>query len=134
MKKRGALLFLGFCLLSACSTTNSVRQADEPFIYRPFRKAGRGIVNVATAPLEVINQSLTLAGKGKTQGEILSGYISGATIGIGWTAWRGVSGLFDVATFPLFFPERALIEPEFLTWPGYLSFTPESPPRPVNNP
>lgn len=83
-----------------------------------LRKLGRGIANVATAPLELIRVPELVSRQ--------DGYIAGMSVGLVQGAWRTVQrmvvGAFEVATFPLEIPQgfQPLIMPEFVfahgTW------------------
>lgn len=78
-----------------------------------FKKFGRGIVNMGTAPIELIKQPVTEAEKGESVGEFLTGLVYGAVAGVSWTIYRFLDGLYAVGTFycPSWEPT---IEPEYI--------------------
>jgi putative exosortase-associated protein (TIGR04073 family) len=76
------------------------------------RKLGRGVSNIATAPLELIRTPYLV-----TQQE---GSMAGATVGliqgVGAVIVRELAGVVEVATFFLPFPHgfQPLVKPEFI--------------------
>jgi putative exosortase-associated protein (TIGR04073 family) len=79
------------------------------------RKFGRGLANIITAPLELINQPLNSLHRTQTAGVVpgTTSLLVGIPLGVGWTVCRALAGVIDVATFPLpFF--KPLIKPEFV--------------------
>ena len=89
--------------------------ADEgsgSYVDGMLRKLGRGIANVATCPGELV-RTPTLVGRS-------DGYVASLTVGIIEGAWRtivrGVTGVFEVATFYAEIPKGfdPLMKPEFV--------------------
>ncbi len=79
------------------------------------RKFGRGLANIITAPLELVNQPLNSLHRTQTAGVVpgTTSLLVGIPLGVGWTVYRALAGVIDVATFPLpFF--KPLIKPEFV--------------------
>ncbi len=86
--------------------------ADEDITYKPVKKLGRGIANVATSPFELT--------KGMGDATQEKGIFAGLTWGILQGTYnvvkRAVVGVYEVATFPVPLPkdyEPILEEPEF---------------------
>src|SRR3989338_3793198 len=90
--------------------------ADEtptPYMTGALRKLGRGIVNVASCPAELILTPELVGRK--------DGYLAALTVGILQGAWngivRGVVGATEVVTFFVEFPKQdfaPIVKPEFL--------------------
>ena len=90
--------------------------ADEgspSYMQGALRKLGRGIVNVASCPAELIRTPERVGRK--------DGYLSALTVGILQGAWngvvRGVAGVAEAATFFVKFPKQdfaPIVQPEFL--------------------
>ena len=106
---RGVLL--GVVL--ACGALGAASNADaSSYTDGMLRKLGRGIANVATCPAELV-RTPTLVGQRE-------GYLAGMTVGIVQGAWRtvlrGVTGVFEIATFYAEIPKgfRPLMMPEFV--------------------
>jgi len=93
--------------------------SDKPFISKPFRKFGRGMVNVISSPLELPNQMYLLSDhaheNSKYGVETASAAIEGVFMGAVYTFWRLGSGIYDLITFPLPKYEFCLITPTYLT-------------------
>ena len=75
-------------------------------------KLGRGLANIVTSPMEVINQT--------TRTNATSGGIAAVTVGVlkgvGWTLGRAVVGVYETATFMLPWPNDygpILRDPEY---------------------
>jgi putative exosortase-associated protein (TIGR04073 family) len=98
-----------------CSSTNWVGRKDENPIYRAPRKLARGTVNIVTGPLEIFNQPVRLAGKEQSFVGQFTGAVAGIPVGLGYGVVRIFAGTFDIVTAPILVPQRALIEPEFMT-------------------
>ena len=107
------LLFL--TVFSGCSSTNWVGRKDENPIYRAPRKIARGTVNIVSGPLEIFNQPVRLAKKEQHLAGQITGVVAGVFVGLGYGVGRIVAGAFDIVTAPILVPERALIEPEFMS-------------------
>lgn len=78
----------------------------------PLRKLGRGIANVATCPAELLRTQEFVGRR--------DGYIGAITVGLVEGMWRtvlrGVTGVFEIATFYLEIPKgfEPLMKPEFV--------------------
>ncbi len=79
-----------FCLIFTHDS-----QADE---LNPYKKLGRGITNLATAPLEVFLQPIRMA---KIDGQFALAPVGGVMQGIYYMVMRMGSGMYDVFTFPM---------------------------------
>ena len=73
---------------------------SSPF-FDATKKLGRGIVNVATGPLELIKQPIVEAEKGESVGEFLTGLVYGTFAGVAWTFYRELDGVYEIITFYL---------------------------------
>lgn len=109
LRKRWMGIVAGLALGMSAS---SVVFADEPGQSGMLRKLGRGIANIATCPAELL-RTPELVGR-------RDGYLAGLTVGILQGAWRtivrGVSGVYEVATFYAEIPKgyEPLVKPEFV--------------------
>jgi len=108
-----AMLFL--VVFSGCSSTNWVGREDENVIYRAPRKLARGTVNIVSGPLELLNQPVRLVKKEQSIGGQVTGGVAGVFVGLGYGVGRILAGAFDIVTAPILVPQRALIEPEFMS-------------------
>jgi putative exosortase-associated protein (TIGR04073 family) len=108
-----AMLILA--VLAGCSSTNWVGRNDENRIYRAPRKLARGAVNIVSGPFEIFNQPIRLAEKEQRFERQVAGVVAGVPIGLGYGVGRILAGSFDIMTAPILVPQRALIEPEFMT-------------------
>ena len=102
-------------IFAGCSSTNWVGRKDENPIYRAPRKLARGVVNIVSGPFEIFNQPIRLAEKEQEFGRQVAGGVAGVPVGLGYGVGRILAGTFDIVTAPILTPERALIEPEFMT-------------------
>ena len=78
-----------------------------------LRKLGRGICNCFTFPLEILNQ----ISKTNNSDGPMAAATYGVAKGIVMTGYRALVGVYEVATFPIPFPEYykpILIDPEFM--------------------
>ena len=78
----------------------------------PIKKLGRGICNVATCPLEVIEQMKRVNG---TDGAFAA-MTWGVLKGVAMTGLRAIVGVYEIATFPIPLPAQykpILKDPEF---------------------
>jgi putative exosortase-associated protein (TIGR04073 family) len=100
---------------AGCSSTNWVGREDENPIYRAPRKLARGTVNIVSGPLEIFNQPVRLAKKEEDLGRQVAGVVAGVPLGVGYGVGRILAGTFDIVTAPILVPQRAVIEPEFMT-------------------
>ena len=108
-----AMLILA--VFAGCSSTNWVGRKDENPIYRAPRKLARGTVNIVSGPLEIFNQPVRLAKKEQDFGRQVAGVVAGVPVGLGYGVGRILAGTFDIVTAPILVPQRAIIEPEFMT-------------------
>ncbi len=106
---------LTLAVFVGCSSTNWVGRNDESPIYRAPRKLARGTVNIVCGPLEIFNQPVRLAGKEQEFVGQVAGAVTGIPVGLGYGVGRIVAGTVDIVTAPILVPQRALIEPEFMT-------------------
>jgi putative exosortase-associated protein (TIGR04073 family) len=106
---------LTLAVLAGCSSTNWVGRKDENLIYRAPRKLARGTVNIVSGPLEIFNQPVRLARKEQYFGRQVAGALAGIPVGFGYGVGRIFAGTFDIVTAPILVPQRALIEPEFMS-------------------
>ena len=112
---RWTTAMLTLAVLAGCSSTNWVGRKDENIIYRAPRKLARGTVNIFSGPLEIFNQPVRLAKKEQYFGTQVAGAVAGVPVGLGYGVGRIVAGTFDIVTAVILVPERAIIEPEFMT-------------------
>ena len=112
---RCVTVMLILAIFVGCSSTNWVGRKDENPINRAPRKLARGTVNIVTGPFEIFNQPVRLAGKEQYFFRQFAGAVAGIPVGLGYGVGRILAGTFDIVTAPILVPERALIEPEFMT-------------------
>ncbi len=112
---RWMTVMLILAVFAGCSSTNWVGRKDENLIYRAPRKLARGTVNIFCGPLEIFNQPVRLAKKEQDFGRQVAGVVAGVPVGLGYGVGRILAGTFDIVTAPILVPERAIIEPEFMT-------------------
>jgi len=83
---------------------------------KAFRKLGRGVANVISAPIEIINQPLNFLYRTEQAGVIpnTTAILVGIPVGVGWMVFRALGGTLDLATFllPTWDP---VVKPEFVT-------------------
>jgi putative exosortase-associated protein (TIGR04073 family) len=111
------LTFVLLCLFSLpCS---AIDNTGVPWIYRPFKKLGRGVTNLVTSPLEIPNQMYVVSRKEYDEDAqtwaVVGGYIAGFFSGCGYAGWRMGAGAYDLVTFPFPSYEYSLIDPEFIS-------------------
>ena len=102
--------FIGGHIIS--SYEKMVGPHPSPY-FDAFKKMGRGVVNMGTAPIELLKQPVVEAEKGDSIGEFLTGLIYGSFAGVSWTLYRELDGIYEVATFYLPSLEPA-IDPEYI--------------------
>ncbi len=105
---RKKMLSMILCLAFLVSFS-SVAQAQNP-----FRKLGRGVVNVVTSPFEILTQ---IAEVSEEEGA-MTGFSWGLLKGCFNTVGRAVVGVYEIATFPFPIPagyEPIIDEPEIYT-------------------
>ncbi len=107
------MLFL--VVFAGCSSTNWVGRKGESPVYRAPRKLARGTINIISGPFEIFNQPIRLAGKEQSFERQVAGVVAGIPVGLGYGVGRMVAGTFDIVTFPILVPQRAIIEPEFIS-------------------
>ena len=112
---RWMTVMLILAVFAGCSSTNWVGRDDENPIYRAPRKLVRGAVNIVSGPFEIFNQPIRLAKKEQHFGRQVAGVVAGVPVGLGYGVGRILAGTFDIVTAPILVPQRALIEPEFMT-------------------
>ncbi len=112
---RWLTVMLALAVFAGCSSTNWVGRKDESLIYRAPRKLARGTVNIFCGPLEIFNQPVRLARKEQNFAGQLGGAVAGIPVGLGYMVGRTFAGTFDIVTAPILVPQRALIEPEFMS-------------------
>ena len=112
---RWIMAMLILAVFAGCSSTNWVGRKDENIVYRAPRKLARGTVNVISGPFEIFNQPIRLAEKEQRFERQVAGVVAGIPVGLGYGVGRIVAGTFDIVTAPILVPERALIEPEFIS-------------------
>ncbi len=115
------MLMLILIVFAGCSSTNWVGRKGENPIYRAPRKLARGTVNILSGPFEIFNQPVRLASKEDYFMGQVTGVVAGIPVGLGYGVGRIVAGAFDIVTFPILVPERAIIEPEFMS-PDFLDW------------
>jgi len=112
---RWAALMLFLVVFSGCSSTNWVGREDESAVYQAPRKLARGTANIVSGPLELLNQPVRLAKKEESFQRQVTGALAGVFVGVGYGVGRIVAGAFDIVTAPILVPQRAIIEPEFMS-------------------
>ena len=106
-------------LVSSVAATPGWAETDwTAYINGSLRKFGRGVANVATCPGEMI-RTPNLIGR---QDGLVAEFSVGIVQGLWRTVLRGVTGVFEVATFYAEIPKgfEPLMKPEFVwaesTW------------------
>jgi len=112
---RWIMLMLILVVFAGCSSTNWVGRKGESPIYRVPRKLARGTVNILSGPFEIFNQPIRLASKENYFMAQVAGVVAGIPVGLGYGVGRIAAGTFDIVTFPILVPQRAIIEPEFIS-------------------
>ena len=114
-KTKWITLMLILVVFAGCSSTNWVGRKDENIVYRAPRKLARGTVNIISGPFEIFNQPIRLAEKEQRFERQVAGVVAGIPVGLGYGVGRILAGTFDIVTAPILVPQRALIEPEFIS-------------------
>lgn len=86
---------------------------DSHARYNAGQKLVRGLLNIVSSPVEIVRSIQTTS----NQESMTYGWTVGLLLGIGDSAMRLGTGLFDVVTFPFSFPKQnkgPIIEPEFV--------------------
>ncbi len=112
---RWIMAILILAVFAGCSSTNWVGRKDENIVYRAPRKFARGAVNIISGPFEIFNQPIRLAEKEQRFERQVAGVVAGVPVGLGYGVGRILAGTFDIVTAPILVPQRALIEPEFIS-------------------
>jgi len=112
---RWIMAMLILAVFAGCSSTNWVGRKDENIVYRAPRKLARGTVNIISGPFEIFNQPIRLAEKEQRFERQVAGVVAGIPVGLGYGVGRILAGTFDIVTAPILVPQRALIEPEFIS-------------------
>lgn len=119
MKKLFSFFFISLYICLSSIPSIAIDNTGVPWIYRPFKKLGRGITNLVTSPLEIPNQMYVVSRKEYEEGTqtwaVVGGYIAGFFSGFGYAGWRMAAGVYDVLTFAFPSYEYSLIEPEFIS-------------------
>lgn len=105
------VLVMGGCSMSS---SNYVAKSDS-YGDRVARKAGRGVTNIFSAPLEIPNQSVDMASDSNKPQEQVAGYFGGLFKGIAFSVGRVVSGAYDIVTCPFSGPSTPTMDPEFIS-------------------
>lgn len=113
--KINLILVCLFILLSGCSmnSNNFVGQSDS-YGDRVARKAGRGVSNIFSAPLEIPNQAIDMADEFDSPASQAAGYVGGVFKGIFYGVGRITSGAYDIVTSPFSGPASPTMNPEFI--------------------
>ena len=87
-------------------------EAGPGYLESASRKLGRGVANIATAPLELIRVPSIV---NEDEGDIAAVTV-GAIQGVGMVVIRALGGAVEVLTFPLPFPNHfePLVYPEYV--------------------
>ena len=112
---RWIMAMLILAVFAGCSSTNWVGRKDENIVYRAPRKLARGTVNIISGPFEIFNQPIRLAEKEQRFERQVAGVVAGIPVGLGYGVGRILAGTFDIVTAPILVPQRAMIEPEFIS-------------------
>jgi putative exosortase-associated protein (TIGR04073 family) len=83
---------------------------------KALRKFGRGVANIVTSPVELINQPLNYLYRTGPSGVVSSttALIVGIPVGVAWVVIRAAVGVFDVISF-VAPPFQSIIKPEFVS-------------------
>ena len=108
----GGLICGVVLVVGLASSASAVEERGGANTDGMLRKLGRGIANVVTCPLEVLRTPALVT---RREG-IISGWSIGVVQGIWRTVLRGVTGVFEVATFYAEIPGgfAPLMKPEFV--------------------
>ena len=111
-KRKGKTGLVGVTVVMLGLAAPALAGEDAPRTNGMLSKLGRGLANVATCPLELIRMPELIGRK--------DGMVAGTTVGIVKGLWqglvRGVTGVFEVATFYAEIPKgyAPLVKPEFV--------------------
>jgi putative exosortase-associated protein (TIGR04073 family) len=88
---------------------------DRDWAVKVSHKFSRGVVNVATSPLEIPKKSYIESSRSDQWMETFGRLFSGTFIGLGRTVARTGAGVFDLITFPLPINDYdPILEPEYV--------------------
>ncbi len=113
MNQRGARRVLAMAVMVVGLSLPGIAYADEAYRNGSMRKLGRGLANVASAPLELLRESYLVGSKDGG----LAGMTVGLVRGISSTMIREGAGLVEVLTFytPHPVPDfQPMVKPEFI--------------------
>ncbi len=102
----------GVALLTAGLASPVWADTTSPHVDGALRKLGRGIANIATAPLELLRTPELVARR--------EGHLAGVSIGVAQGAWRVIqraaTGVFEVVTCYVEVPPgfAPIMKPEFV--------------------
>jgi len=90
----------------------AAEDSSPPYLQGASRKLGRGLLNVATAPLEFIREPYLISQRDGGPAGVTIGVVQGLVSAV----IRELAGLVEVATFFLPVPKdfRPLVQPEFV--------------------
>lgn len=110
MGRRGWLL--GVVMSVGIVGLVGTQQAESSFLEGPSRKLGRGISNAITFPLELLRTPTVVGRRDGYLAALSVGMVQGAVRAV----LRGLTGLFEVATFYVETPKNfdPLMQPEFV--------------------
>ncbi len=112
-----ALFFVAFVGMSerAYGVDTYVLPEDKDRSVDISTKLSRGIINVASSPLEIPKKAYIESSRSDDWIETLARLQAGAIIGVGRGVIRAGAGLFDVLTFPFDINEyQPILEPEYV--------------------
>ena len=107
---------VGIALITAGLTTPAFAETEVSRADGALRKLGRGVANIATAPLELL-RTPTLVSQHE-------GYLAGISVGVLQGAWRTIQraavGAYEVVTFcvPTSTGSGPIMKPEFVWTDG----------------
>ncbi len=110
------ILALSSMLLGGCSmSSNNYVGREDSYSDRAPRKLGRGMTNIFSAPLEIVNQPVNMAAESDEPAEQAAGYFGGLFVGLAYGAGRVVSGAYDIVTSPFGGPAGPTMDEEFVS-------------------
>ena len=110
LRRWGGLV--GVALLTGGLATPVWAEPTSSHVDGALRKLGRGVANIATAPLELLRTPTLVSQR--------DGYLAGISVGVVQGAWRAIQraavGAFEVVTFYAEIPNDfgPLMKPEFV--------------------
>lgn len=106
-----AIILLGITPLASAGLPAAAQEDRSRYVEGMLRKLGRGIANIVTCPAELLRVPEEVGRR--------DGYVAALTVGPLQGVWRtllrGVTGIYEVATFYAENPHgfEPLIKPEF---------------------